>query len=152
LELLGHDRHDSGGESEQRLTTGESSVSTNPNTYKRLTWALGALSIVLIVLLARSQSQLHTLRSDVRYARDVIRTFQNRRAAALSGDPTQAEYVLETLRTPPGSEPFHGALAGLVEYERQAAIRDINAYVRAKTGKQSRDDSRQGDTSPEPQK
>ncbi len=107
--------------------------------YKVLVWALGFLSVVLLSLLAYSYLRFIELRGEIRYANDIVWRFEQDRDSAYKGSLTNAADMLWSLHYPsfdwPGHpEPFHGAVARLVERQRRGCVRDVISYLRAKTG------------------
>ena len=112
----------------------------NTQTCKWLVVCFGVLLCALLVLHLRTRFELNTTKSDIRFARGLVRTFQNYRSVALAGNADQAANALELLREPPGPEPFQNAIADFVERERGRAVADVIAYLRVKTGENYGDD------------
>src|SRR5258708_11108374 len=106
----------------------------NTNRCGWLLLALAGLSCSLLVLLVRQQSELNTIRSDIRFARDLVKTIHNYRAVALDGDAYQAANALQMLCKPQVQLPFRNAVADFVDRERRRAVTDIVAYLRTTTG------------------
>ena len=103
--------------------------------YRRLTWCFAVLSAALLIALAALQHRYAWTMSDIRYGRDIARSFRDRRDSAITRGVTEAASELYSLQTPPGSEPFQNPVADFVERERRRAIADIITFLRAKTGK-----------------
>jgi hypothetical protein len=103
--------------------------------HRRLTWAFGALAGVAILLLLRAQFELNTVKSDIRFARDLSETFYSYRDQALKGDVSEGIFYLRKLEVPRGAEPFQNVVADFVERERLRAVKDIIAYLRVRTSK-----------------
>jgi len=96
-------------------------------------------SLVCLALLADSLRRYSELESDVRYANDIVWSFDENRDDAFKSDVTNAADILWRLHYPGmpwrgKPEPFHGSLANLVEHCRLRCERDIINYLRAKTG------------------
>lgn len=111
----------------------------NVNPYKYLVWILGLLSLVLLSLLGYSHFRYIEFRGEVRYANDIIWTFEQERDAAYKGTEKDAADALWRLHFPsfqwPGQpEPFHGIVARLVERERRGRVRDVIYRLKSQTG------------------
>ena len=105
------------------------------NSYRWMTWCFGLLCVVLLATLALVLHTYSWRMSDIRYAHEVARGFQDRRDYAIKRGVTQAADELYSLQIPPGAAPFQNPLESFVERERQRAVADIISYLRAKTGK-----------------
>lgn len=112
----------------------------NAGVYKWLTWILGALSVALLLLLAQSQMQLNRTKSDIRFARELVDSFQSYRHLAAKSDAEQAAYYLRKLQLPAGAKPFENVVADFVERERKQAVEDVLAHLRNQTGNDFGDD------------
>lgn len=98
--------------------------------------ALGILSLVLLICLLRCLGQFHQYRADVRYAHDIVWSYQANRDSALKADVAEAVCSLQRLSLAEGQpSPFSGSLSNYVEGQRRRAVLDTLAYLRAKTGK-----------------
>jgi|SRR4051812_11638776 hypothetical protein len=105
---------------------------------KRYKIAITVLALALVgclVLLAARQSELARIRMDIRFARDIVRSFQDRRDFALKGGTIKAASELYRLQIPPETEPFHNVCADFVDRERRRTITDIITFLRSQTGK-----------------
>ena len=104
--------------------------------HKLLSWALGVLSVVLLVVLLVTLGRANRYRLDVRYAHDVIGGFNSKRDLAMKGEISETIQYLEQLHFPEGQpSPFTGSLSYFVETQRRRSVHDIIVYLRAKTGK-----------------
>lgn len=114
----------------------------DPNTmsipgYKRLTIVLGVICAGLLVLHGSLLWSYGRLKIRVAFASEQTQIFDDMRAQALQSDPAGAVGCLEYVVSyyPSGSkQETVSRLDRMVERERTVAVRDIVAYLRAKTG------------------
>lgn len=105
--------------------------------YKRLTIALGVLSLGLLVLCGGLVWNHGLLTVRVAWAEEQTKIFDEMRTQALARDPAGAVRCLASVvgYYPSGSKQQAGSrLDRMVERERARVARDIVAYLRAKTG------------------
>ena len=104
--------------------------------YRYLCLALGVLSLVLLVCLLASVGRSNQYRANVRFAHDIVWSFQADRDLALKAEVPEAVGYLEKLHFPERQpSPFSGSLSNYVEEERRRVVRDVMVYLRTKTGK-----------------
>jgi hypothetical protein len=111
--------------------------------YKRLTIVLGVICAGLLVLYGSLFWSYGWLKIRVAFASEQTQIFDDMRAQALQSDPTGAVGCLEYVVSyyPSGSKQETGSrLDRIVERERAVAVRDILAYLRAKSGEDLGDD------------
>lgn len=112
--------------------------------YKRLTFGLASACVCLVLLLAyryRAYSRVNRiawedgfLLADYRQAHEIIRIYEADRDLALKQDVTNAVERLYKLQGPSLPFPKDHPATNFIEHERQRAVRDVIAYLRAKTG------------------
>jgi hypothetical protein len=105
--------------------------------YKRLTIALGVVSVGLVVLYGCLFWNYGWLKIGVSFASEQTQMFDEMRTKALQSDAAGAAGCLEYVvgYYPSGTKQQTGSkLDRMVERERALAERDIIAYLRAKTG------------------
>jgi hypothetical protein len=103
--------------------------------HKILSWALGTLSVVFLVLLV-TLGRANRYRVDVRYAHDIVERFNSERDRAMKGELSETIQYLEQLDFPEGQpSPFTGSLSNFVETQRRRAVHDVIGYLGAKAGK-----------------
>ncbi|MGC3960630.1 MAG: hypothetical protein QM813_22665 [Verrucomicrobiota bacterium] len=105
--------------------------------YKRLTIALGVVSVGLLVLCGSLFWSHGWLTIRVAWASEQTKIFDEMRTQALQSDAAGAAGCLEYVISyyPSGSKQETGSrLDRMVERERTLAARDIVAYLRTKTG------------------
>jgi len=106
-------------------------------SYKRLTMVLGLVCAGLLVLYGCLFWSYGWLKVRVAFASEQTQIFDDMRAQALQSDPAGAAGCLQYVvgYYPSGSKQETGSrLDRMVERERALAVRDILAYLRAKTG------------------
>lgn len=105
--------------------------------FRYLFLALGVLSLVVLICLFISIGRSNRYRADVKYAHDIVWSFQADRDLALKAEVPEAVRYLEKLHFPEGKpSPFSGSLSNYVEEQRRIAVRDVITCLRAKTGKE----------------
>ena len=104
---------------------------------KRLTIALGVVSVGLLVIYGCLFWSYGWLKIRVAFATEQTQIFEDMRTQALQSDAAGAAGCLEYVvgYYPSGSKQETGSrLDHMVERERALAVRDIVAYLRTKTG------------------
>ncbi len=105
-------------------------------SYKRLTVALGILSLGLLLVSGGLFWNYGWLKVRVAFASDQMEIFDDMRTKALQSEPVEAAGFLEyaVWYYPSGTKQETGSrLDRLVENRRSEVVRDILAHLRAKT-------------------
>ncbi len=104
--------------------------------YKAAVLALGAVSLLLLVLLAYSRLELSNMRHRVGRAHDITAILEDDRDMALKAEVTDAVDILwrRMYFSVLVKQPSLGDLDWFVKRQRARAIRDVISYLRTKTG------------------
>ncbi|MGZ4971680.1 MAG: hypothetical protein ACXWDN_02885 [Limisphaerales bacterium] len=96
---------------------------------------IGAVLITIVSYQYGAHKTTVKVRSDLRYARQIIALNSLTRNVALKSDITNAVDCLYKLQDPlPGSIPFTNIAADIVDMNRKRDAQDIITYLRAKSG------------------